>query len=166
MKILRVVFSCLIISVCLAGCSKPDTHDSHGNAIKLSQYAGKWVVINYWATWCKPCIHEMPALEQLYVNNKNKLVVIGVSYDNLSNQEMNAVSKKYKLTYPLTASFPLAKIGVEKTSVLPITFIINPEGKLVKTLKGPQTEEEFAAAVGITATASQNPQQSTGNKKT
>jgi len=139
----------IVFLVFLVACSsQPDAKDSEGNAIRLSNYKGKWVVINYWATWCKPCLKEIPALNDLYRKNKSKLVVLGVSYDKLTNTEINDVVKKLSIQYPMLSSFPIDKLGITQLSVLPITFIINPEGKLTKTLKGPQTETQFRKAIG------------------
>ena len=146
---LRLLF-CLILFMALAACSsQPDAHDSKGQAIRLSDYKGKWVIINYWATWCKPCLKEIPALSQLYRDHSNKVLVLGVSYDQLSNSEIEKVSKKFSVSFPMLSAFPIHKLGVKDVKVLPITFIINPEGKWVKTLKGPQTKQQFAQAVDI-----------------
>lgn len=153
MKIRQMIYILLISCIALAGlasCSKQaDSTDSQGRVIRLNDYTGKWVVINYWATWCSPCLKEMPALNALYVGNRDKVVVLGVSYDKLSNEEMNAVANKRSIDYPLMSTFPLKKLGVKRLDVLPITFIINPDGKLVKTLKGPQTENQFRKAIGL-----------------
>lgn len=141
-KTLLIILLNLVI-VC-SGCSKnPDAYDSNGKPIQVNNYVGKWVIINYWAPWCKPCLTEMPTLETLSQNYPNKLVIIGVSFDGLSNDELNSLSKKLKITYALTSKFPIIKYGVRELPALPITFIINPEGKLVKTLLGPQTKEQF-----------------------
>ncbi len=120
----------------------------HNRNAHFSNYKGKWVIVNYWATWCKPCLKEMPALNDLYKNNKDKIVVLGVSYDKLSNKEIKAVAKKLSIQYPMLSTFPINKFGVKHLSVLPVTFIINPKGQLVKTLKGPQTEAQFKQAIG------------------
>jgi len=91
----------------------------------------------------------MPVLENLYKNNQNKLVVIGVSYDNLSANEIEEVRQKYQLTYPMVPNLASKKFSSLEFRVLPLTLIINPEGKWVKTLKGPQTETQLATAMGI-----------------
>jgi len=144
--LLRSMIAIVLLTFLIACSSQPDSHDSHGNAVRLTDYKGKWIVINYWATWCKPCLTEMPALNDLYRHNKNKLVVLGVSYDNLTNKEINTVAKKLSIQYPLLSTFPMDKFGVTRVAVLPVTFIINPDGKLVKTLKGPQTEDTLTQA--------------------
>lgn len=148
-RTLLTLISLALISFAAACSKQADSKDSKGHAIRLSDYDGKWVVINYWATWCKPCLKEMPALNALYLGNRDNVVVLGVSYDKLSNQEMNAFAKKLEIRYPLLSSFPLKKLGIERVDVLPITFIINPDGKLVKTLRGPQTEQQFRNVIGL-----------------
>lgn len=149
LKIYRTLLL-IVVTLMLTACtSHPDTHDSHGNAIRMKDYLGKWVVINYWAKWCKPCLKEMPDLQALYQLHKNKVVVLGVSFDQLTNNELNTISQSMNITYPLVSTFPIANYGVRRLTVLPITFIINPKGKLVQTLQGPQTKQQFAKAVGI-----------------
>ena len=132
-----LVFS--LLTLALVGCSKPDAYDSDGKPIRMSHYRGKWVLINYWATWCNPCKTEMPILNRLFQRYSDRVVVLGVSFDHLTNYQLNDVRKAYRLTYPLLSFFPIKKYGVENIGVLPITFIINPQGHLVKTLKGPQS---------------------------
>lgn len=141
----------VLLSVMLCACSNSaDTYDSQGKPVRLSDYQGKWVVINYWATWCKPCLSEMPALNKLQEEHPEKVVIIGVSFDKLTNPEINAILDKYKLNYSMVSKFPLQeKFNIKSLSVLPISFIINPDGKLVKTLQGPQSEEQFISAIGI-----------------
>jgi peroxiredoxin len=138
----------IAIILLISACSKPiDIKDSHGHTIHLSDYRGKWIYLNYWASWCKPCTREMPALNALYQGNRDNMVVLGVSYDKLSSEEINQVAKKQAIQYPMLATFPLDKMGIPHLNVLPITFIINPKGRLVKTLKGPQTERQLKHAI-------------------
>ena len=145
-----IVLICLFSFSLTASCSKQiDATDSKGQAIRLNDYQGKWVVVNYWATWCKPCLKEIPALNALYLANRDHLVVLGVSYDKLPNNEINVIAKKFSIRYPMLSTFPLQKVGLNRIDVLPITFIISPDGKTVKTLKGPQTEKQFRTAVGL-----------------
>lgn len=83
----------------------------------------------------------------MYQRNRDHVVVLGVSYDKLSNNEINKVVKQWAIRYPMISSFPLNKLGVERLDVLPITFIINPDGKIVKMLRGPQTAAQFKRAL-------------------
>jgi peroxiredoxin len=139
-KLLTLIMIILLISACSKSI---DIKDSHGNTIHLSDYRGKWVYVSYWASWCKPCTQEMPALNALYQGNRDSVVVLGVSYDKLSAKKINQVAKKQAIQYPMLATFPLDKMGIHHVNVLPMTFIINPKGQLIKTLKGPQTERQL-----------------------
>ncbi|MCB1827651.1 MAG: TlpA family protein disulfide reductase [Coxiellaceae bacterium] len=150
MKRALTLLICLFNLILLSACSsQADTKDSKGHAIRLSNYEGKWVVVNYWATWCKPCLTEIPTLNAIYQGNRDRVMVIGVSYDKLNNEEINQVAKQWAVQFPMTAQFPLEKLNVQRLDVLPITFIFNPDGKLVKTLRGPQTETQFKTALNL-----------------
>ena len=55
--------------------------DLDGKQVSLSDFRGKWVIVNYWATWCPPCLEEIPGLVDLYDNNRDKLVVLGIDHE-------------------------------------------------------------------------------------
>lgn len=140
----------LLIPLLLIGCSKKaDTYDSQGKPIYLSSYQGKWVLVNYWATWCKPCAEEMPILNKLSKRYADHVVVIGVSYDKLSNKKLQHVKHDLSLDYPLVATFPESKLNGKSVSVLPVTFVIDPSGKLTAVLTGPQTEAQLKQAISL-----------------
>lgn len=149
MKKKLIVIFLLMNLLTLVSCRLADAVDSQGNPIRISDYKGKWVVINYWAAWCKPCLKELPELNALYLIYKSRLMVFGVNYDALSNNEIETFVKKLGITFPMMRTFPMDKFGVQEISVLPVTFLISPEGKLVKTLKGPQTMNSLEKAMGI-----------------
>lgn len=132
------------VLLCLSGCkSNPEAYDSEGHAIRLSDFQGKWIFVNYWATWCEPCLTEMPALNNFYKKNNQKVVVLGVSFDPLSRQALQKIRHEFSLDYPLLVSFSFEKFGVDAIAVLPTTLVFNPQGKLIKILKGPQTLQFF-----------------------
>lgn len=149
-KIWRLVVFGFIFMMLLfvTGCSsKVDAHDYKGNPIKLSDYKGKWVVINYWATWCKPCLVELPELNTLYASSKGQIMVIGVNYDQLPNSDLQQFAQKYQLTFPLVQNFSLNRLGVEQIASIPATFLIAPNGRVSKTLFGPQTADSLRRAM-------------------
>lgn len=138
-------FHWYIFFLLLLGCKQTaDLYDSQGQPLYLSTYKGKWLVINYWATWCHPCLKELPELNALYQQHKDKLVVIGVNFDGLSNEEIHQFTQSLHLTFPLTSQFPLNKFGIKgEISSLPMTFLISSQGKLVKIFYGPQTQKNL-----------------------
>ncbi|MDZ4141506.1 MAG: TlpA disulfide reductase family protein [Methylotenera sp.] len=113
--------------------------DENGVSQNLSQYKGKIIVLNFWATWCPPCREEMPELSALHTEYKNNnVVVLGVAIDELSlvKEFSNATPVSYPLLADENAGMALASnLGNDK-SVLPYTVIINTEGEVVNTYFG------------------------------
>ena len=110
-----------------------------GQSQSIKQYAGKIIVLNFWATWCEPCREEMPELSDLHDAYKNKnVVVLGMAVDDIAN--INEFLKTTKISYPLFAADDsgmnlAAELGNSK-SVLPFTVIIKPDGSLAKSYFG------------------------------
>lgn len=139
----------MTLTVLTACYPKPVTYDSQGNPIYWRQFKDKWVIINYWAGWCSPCLTEMPALQKLFQDYKNHILVLGINFDGASNQVIQSIRKKYQINYPMASSFPLKLLGVNDVAVLPTTFIINPQGKVAMVLKGPHTEQQLKNVIGL-----------------
>ena len=113
--------------------------DEKGQIQYLKQYAGKIVVLNFWATWCEPCREEMPELSQLHDAYKDQnLVVLGVAVDDVA--AIKEFSKETIVSYPLFAAEVqgmdlAAGLGNDK-SALPYTVIIKADGSVAKTYFG------------------------------
>lgn len=137
----------LITALFISGCA-PDAVDSFGHPIRISDYRGKWVVINYWASWCGECIQEIPELNKLVRYYKDKVVVLGVTVDNFDNMALRTLGEGYRVEYPLLLHFPIEKFGLKPHS-LPVTYILDPNGKLYKVLTGPQKFENFQAVMKL-----------------
>lgn len=101
--------------------------DLNGQAVRLADYKGKTVFINFWATWCKPCVEEMPSIERAKVIINNKEVVFLLASSE-SIEEIKAFngSHDYKFNYVHLENSE--KLNLQ---ALPTTFIINPKGSLV-----------------------------------
>lgn len=118
-----------------AGFSLPDLT---GKQIATSDYAGQWLLVNFWATWCPPCIEEMPLLSGLNSNNA-QLTVIGVALD--SAEAVNSFTEKVPVSFPLliaeSSGSEIARQWGNNAGALPFTALLNPEGKIVKRWLGP-----------------------------
>lgn len=132
-----------LLLLLLAGCEPPAT--ATGNAALLESLRGQWVVINYWAKWCKPCIEEIPELNELD-HLHDDITVLGVNYDGATGEELATQLRELNVAFPTLDEDPAELLGQPRPSVLPTTFIINPEGALVHSLVGPQTLESLLAA--------------------
>lgn len=123
--------------------------DATGKTVSLESLKGRWVMINYWASWCAPCTTELPHLEALQKAHSDKpftLLAINIDPDRNS---ADAFLKKHPLD--LTVLFDTANRTTERfgISAMPTTFIVNPEGNIVWTHRGyePGDEALYAAKV-------------------
>ena len=113
-----------------------------GTIDNLSQYKGKWVIVNYWATWCPPCIEEMPELQAFHDDHKDKDgVVIGINSEDVSNEKLSQFLEDYFITYPSYVSKPAYNTALGKLPGLPTTFVISPKGNLEAQQVGGVTQE-------------------------
>jgi thiol-disulfide isomerase/thioredoxin len=116
--------------------------DMSGNKHQLSSYKGKWVLVNYWATWCPPCLEEVPDLVNLYDHRKqNDLMVLGVVFDYKDVKEVNEYVDDMLMSYPIVLGDDSVTAQIGSAQVLPTTYIYNPQGKLVKIKRGLITRE-------------------------
>ncbi|MDC1287147.1 TlpA family protein disulfide reductase [Gammaproteobacteria bacterium] len=114
----------------------------NGTETNLNRYQGKWLVVNYWATWCPPCIVEMPELQSFHDENMdNNAMVVGINAENISQQRLQTFLDDYFITYPNFVSGPTQQSELGLIPGLPTTFLVTPEGKIVARQVGPVTRE-------------------------
>jgi thiol-disulfide isomerase/thioredoxin len=138
-----IIILMLIAPLAQAELSKHEAlRDLEGAEHRLSSYQGKWVLINYWATWCPPCLEEVPDLVALYDARKTKdLMVIGVVVDYKNEQEVTKFVDDMLISYPIVLGSPKVLKAIGAAEVLPSTYLYNPQGKLIKVKKGLVTKE-------------------------
>jgi thiol-disulfide isomerase/thioredoxin len=115
--------------------------DTEGKSHSLSGYKGKWVLVNYWATWCPPCLEEIPDLIALHENKKNNLVVLGVALDYRNAKQVTDFADGLLVSYPIVLGSPKVTNQIGPVQGLPTTYLFNPEGKLVAQQSGLITRE-------------------------
>jgi peroxiredoxin len=105
--------------------------------LRLADYRGKVVLLNFWATWCPPCIQEMPSMQRLYARLAPQgLVVLGVSLDEDGAKRVIPFLARLKLTFPVALDPEQEIAGRYGASNLPMTFLIDPEGKVIAAAVG------------------------------
>jgi thiol-disulfide isomerase/thioredoxin len=110
--------------------------DSEGNKLDVRDLQGKTIFINMWATWCAPCVAEMPSINDLYnkIENKEDIIFLMISYDKDMRTARSWVKRKgFDFpVYQLASALP----DMYETGVVPTTFVISPEGKIVLSKTG------------------------------
>ena len=114
-----------------------------GKTYRLSDFRGKWVLVNYWATWCPPCREELPELEIFYNNHKDEdAVVIGVAMESIKLERLQKFVDKQFLSFPILISEPAARSELGGIPGLPTSFLVDPEGEVVARQVGPVTADD------------------------
>ena len=122
--------------------------DLDGKAVKLSDFKGKVVLLNFWATWCPPCRDEIPALVALQNQYKDKgLVVIGVSLDQKGPAPVQAFVKRMKINYPVVMGDEKTVMEYGGVQAIPTTFYIDREGNVASVHQGGADGAMFEAAI-------------------
>ena len=115
--------------------------DSTGKVHKLSQYKGKWVLVNFWATWCPPCLAEIPDLNELHENKKANVAVFGIALQYANPKQVIDFAEGLMVSYPIVLGNPKIASQIGPVDGLPTTYLYNPQGKLVAHQLGPITKE-------------------------
>ena len=137
MKLRIIQLFCLLIII---SCQNNDIDVYNGPDSSIDKLNGNWIVINYWADWCAPCIKEIPELNEFAYENKD-LLVYTFNFDQLDEEELAPIAKKFNIQVPSLISHPRDIWGIQTPPAVPATFFINPNGNLVLSLFRPQTKD-------------------------
>lgn len=108
--------------------------DANGNSVSLEEFKGKIIFVNFWATWCPPCIAEMPSMQKLYSDYQDKIVFLFVTTD--SFDKANAFLVKENLGLPIFQSVSNPPLELE-SSTIPATYLIDQKRNIVIAKIGP-----------------------------
>lgn len=118
-----------------------------GGTFDTAAHRGRWLVVNFWATWCHPCLAEMPELSQLD-SRRQDIDVVGLAYDDIAPGAL----KSFVAAHPV--SYPIAQVDVfdppkafEAPTGLPTTYLLDPQGKIAKRFVGPVTPRDIEQIV-------------------
>lgn len=106
--------------------------DVDGKVHRLSELRGKWVVVNYWATWCTPCLEELPELAEFHLAHQDRdAVVLGINFEDIYIERLRQFTRDYAIPYAVLRETPTRTTVLGKVPGLPTTFIVSPTGDVV-----------------------------------
>ena len=113
--------------------------DLEGRMVSLADYKGKVVLLNIWATWCPPCVEEMPSMEALYRKMRGEAFdILAVSIDTDGSKSVTPFMQKHKLTFPALIDTKGLMQNLYRTTGVPESLIIDKKGVVVEKIIGPQ----------------------------
>lgn len=139
----RLVAAVLLATVAVTGAHAEQWRlpSLDGRTVSITDYAGQWVVLNYWATWCKPCREEMPELDRLD-RERGDLAVIGIAWEDTEPDRLRAFLEDTPVGYPIAPVNPFRPPErLSAPRVLPTTVLYAPDGSEADTLYGPVSRE-------------------------
>ncbi len=119
-----------------------------GKTFDLAAQRGKWVIVNFWATWCSPCIAELPALSKFVAAHKN-VTAIGLAYEDTDRKDVLTFLKKHPVVYPVAqidVNHPPRAFPTPRG--LPSTYLIAPDGRVAKRFMGPLDIGTLSRVIG------------------
>jgi len=145
----RTVAGCLLVLASGVADAVPEWRltDLQGRSIGPADFAGDWVVVNYWATWCKPCREEMPALDEI-ANRNDHVTVLGIAWEDTSTAALERFLDRFPVSYPILRADPYdPPPNVEAPRVLPMTLVFAPDGQLARRFHGPVSRGDIQSVV-------------------
>ncbi|MCP4387160.1 MAG: TlpA family protein disulfide reductase [Gammaproteobacteria bacterium] len=144
-----IVILLFMVSTALTAGDSADyeLRDMDGKIHRVSDYRGKWLVINFWATWCPPCLAEMPELERFYQENNSRAQVWGVTFEDGDKAQILKFIEKLGVTYPILGFGQDPLTGFGDVTVLPTTFVIDRDGLFFHRFEGPITAQDIVDVV-------------------
>jgi thiol-disulfide isomerase/thioredoxin len=122
--------------------------DLQGKTHRLADYRGKWVLVNFWATWCAPCLDEIPELTSLHNAHHDKdLMVIGIAIESGSNKKVADFAQAHGISYPVVMGDRKVTAQIGTVDVLPVSYLYNPRGEPASYQAGEVTRASVEAFI-------------------
>ena len=130
-KVLKHTITTLLIGISLLFCTQIfafQFQDTTGKIHQLSDYKGRWVIVNFWATWCPPCLKEIPDLIALH-GNRQDIMIIGVAMDMDDPKMVLDFAQSMAINYPIVLGNRQLAAQIDEISLLPSTYFYDPNGE-------------------------------------
>ena len=130
---------CILV---LVSCQRNDIEVFNGSNTNINDLNGNWILINYWADWCAPCIKEIPELNDFASENIN-IKVYTFNFDELEIDDLKPIAKRFNIKVPSLVTHPRDIWGIATPPAVPATYFINPNGEIAVSLFRPQTKDSL-----------------------
>lgn len=121
--------------------------DADGKSHSLADYRGKWLIVNFWATWCPPCLEEIPDLVAIKEARKD-VEAIGIAMEFLDAKQVMQFADAMFVNYPIVLGDRKVADSIGQVDGLPTTFIYDPQGKLAERHVGKITRKQIERIIG------------------
>lgn len=117
--------------------------DVTGGKVTLGSYRGKWVLVNFWARWCSPCVGEIPSLNKFAKKMKGQsLEVLGVNIENTTPEAVKKFASDKNMSFAVAVDADKKVSDEFGVSVLPMSFLIDPKGEVIGKITGARNWED------------------------
>ena len=144
---MRIFIACLVTILSFSAQAEAIDYslpDLKGKMVSLADYKGKWVIVNYWATWCPPCQEEIPDLVDFHEKHKDKdAVVIGINTEDIGLEQLTSFAESFLISYPVLQYEPVFETPLGQIPGLTTSYIIAPDGQSMARHVGPETGEQL-----------------------
>jgi len=144
MQWLRQLSGAMLLLLGVAGVQAVDftLPDLDGRDRSLAEFRGKWLLVNFWATWCPPCIEEMPELERFHLAHKERDArVIGINMEDMAPERLKGFLAERFISYPILLAPVDGYTPLGRIPALPTSILISPRGEVVTRYVGSLTAE-------------------------
>ena len=148
-RLVTVLLALLLAQAATASSGDFTLPDLDGRPHSLSDYRGKWVLVNYWATWCPPCLEELPELEVFHSGAEGRAVVLGVNMESIDEPALRDFVEQQFLSFPILVASerPRRDQLVGPVDGLPTSYLVAPSGEVVARQVGQVTAEALSAFI-------------------
>ena len=139
----------LLLGITLSSCGQSSDDASTTAEFSIESYKGKWLILNYWAEWCAPCIKEIPELNSLDSDYSENLDVVAVNFDRIKGQALVDLTQRMGIRFDFVEQDPADLLRLSRPASLPTTYVFDRDGKLYAKLVGPQTIDSILKQTDI-----------------